>query len=165
MASYFILFATSIYAQSSERRPQLSLSAGSHLDFYQWQGVYGAPFNLQADLLFSGKNSVGLGYTYDAYKGGNTFFSARIRAGNTRHNLSIRYLHYLNEPQKIFSTYLGCSAGVSIWEPLYDSNFILRPTAQFIFGMRLKIYRGLFWMHEFGVGPTYIYQSSLGIRF
>lgn len=162
---YFTLNAMLYCAQDDKQKFLLSLSAGSHLNFYQWQGVYGVPFNFQADLLFSERNSIGIGYVYDSYKGDNTFFSTTIRAGNIRHNLNIRYHHYFGDPQRIFCTYLGGSAGLSIWEPLHDHDFTLRPTAQFVFGMRLKIYKGLFWIHEFGAGPPFLYQSSIGIRF
>ena len=154
------------YCQENDiEEPQkikLSISAGSHLNFYQWQGILNPPINLQADFLLATRHSLGLGWTYDSYVGDNYFFSTRIRPGYTRHNISIRYLYYLRNPEKIFSVYLGCSAGMSIWDNKTED---FRPTTQFLFGMRLKIYKGIFWMHEFGAGPPFLYQSSLGIRF
>lgn len=165
--SIFFLSCLSSLSQSlapKEKKSRLTVSGGAHSNFYQWQGVNHVPINIQTELLFAGKYALGLGYNYDSYKGSDYFFSTKIRPGYARHNISVRFKKYLDDPDKIFVVYTGCSLGISFWQ-MHEKDQSVFPTAQFLFGMKLKIYKGTFWINEFGIGPPYGYQSSIGIQF
>jgi hypothetical protein len=139
------------------------ISAGAHIGFWSKDGQYGIPYNVQADMLMTERFVIGLGYTYDAYKGNPYFFSTRTRPGSFRTNVNIRFYRYFIDPQKVLSLYLGFSGGVSYWTVRFGVDTY--PTSQFLFGLKLKIYKGTFWLTEFAVGPPYMCQSSLGVKF
>lgn len=165
----YISAALSLAAQNTEQVQQgpsgtpVFISAGTHLGFWQYKGVYGIPFNIQGDVLFSKKLSLGLGYVYDEYMGQVNFLNSRIRPGNIRQNVNIRFLNYFRNPDKIFSFYIGCSLGISMWNLHPGTEFY--PSTQFLFGLRLKIFKDFFWLNEFGVGPPFLFQSSVGVKF
>jgi hypothetical protein len=163
-----ILFLTGSFAaaardKNDSLRSRFYVSAGAHLGFWAKDGQNGVPFNFQADVLVTPKLTLGVLYTYDSYKGNPGFFNVRTRPGPVRQNVSIRMCNYFIDPANVFSLYIGCSAGLSVWEVRSGGN--LYPTAQFLFGLKLQVINNIFWLTEFGAGPPYICQSSLGINF
>ncbi|MBL7931862.1 MAG: hypothetical protein JNL60_08170 [Bacteroidia bacterium] len=142
---------------------KISISAGSHLDIWQHKGVDIPPFNFQVDFHLNRKQNLGVSYIQDVYSEESNFFEAKLTPGKVRQNISLRYYYLLNDPEKVFVTYIGCTAGASFWTAVEPVK--TRPTVQFLYGMKIRIFRGFFWQHEFGLISPFVYQSSVGYTF
>lgn len=149
--------------QEEDRLPKASISAGSHLDIWQHKGVEMPPFNFQVDFLLKNRQNIGLSYIQDIYSEESSFFEAKLTPGKVRQNISLRYYYSLNDPKRVFSSYTGCTVGISLWSAAEPVK--ARPTIQFLFGMKIRIYKGVFWQHEFGFISPFVYQSSVGYMF
>lgn len=123
------------------------------------------PYNIHVDKLLPKRNVVGFGYTSDRYP--NAPLSGNGKSW-TRQNIRVRYYRYHGDPDKNFTTYIGCSVGASFWSEKIGSSLFFDnqwwPTAQFLFGVKVKISEALFWQTEVGAGPPYALQTSIGIK-
>jgi|GEM_PF-2593823 len=125
------------------------------------------PYNVHIDKLLKEKYMIGVGYTYDSYSyspSGSTGPDQKTK----RQNFRLRFCKFLSNQEKKFSTYLGVSAGVSYWDlrnKYYSGYNEYWPTAQFLFGMKVKFTDTFFWIMELGAGPPYALQTSVGIKF
>lgn len=129
------------------------------------------PYNVHIDKLFKDKYVLGLGYTYDLYPS-NPFVLSSYSGETHRHNVRVRYYKYLMPQERTVSLYIGMAVGISYWAsnntttPGYIETFEnYLPSAQFIFGIKLKFSETFFWQNELGGGSPYAFQSSLGIKF
>lgn len=169
------LFTLKFFSQEETRTPEknqdydLYISAGLHVGLWNLTGntnlpLENTPYNFHIDKVFSHKYAIGIGYSHDKFEHSPIeFFNAS--AGILRQNIRIRYYNYLTDYDKTFSIYMGLSAGCSIWTSQYSSKNTYWPSAQFLFGMKVKLSDTFFWQTEFAVGPPYACQTSFGIKF
>ncbi len=151
------------YAKESPSK--LFVSGGTHFGVWNILGLMELPHNIQADLLFTKKVVLGIGYSYDRYTR-NPF----ARGSVIRQNIRLRYYSYKNDPEKRYSIFTGVCVGISFWEneindSLLSSEKTKIPTLQFLSGFKLKINNSLFWLNEFAIGAPYSLQSSIGFNF
>lgn len=171
------------HSSARENEYGLYISGGVHLGL--WNLVFNwdeqspvklnfnqIPFNIQVDKLFKGKYVLGIAFSSDEYHGNPlSFYGSVSSLPAGRQNIRIRYFKYLSDPEKIFASYIGLSAGVSVWK-IHAVNYYspgnvnrLWPTAQFLFGFKIKLTETFFSQTEFGVGPPSFCQTSVGIKF
>lgn len=147
----------------------LFISGGLHVGLWNLTGntnlpIENTPYNFHIDKVFRYKYALGIGYSHDKFEHSPLdFFNAS--AGILRQNIRIRYYKYITDYDKTFSIYMGLSAGFSIWTKQYSSENAYWPSAQFLFGMKVKLNDAFFWQTEFAFGPPYACQTSLGINF
>lgn len=126
------------------------------------------PFNIQVDKVFRNNFALGLGYSYDRYQGSPIAMRSK-GSKSEKQNLCVRLYKFIGNPESRFITYIGTALGVSYWTAggngAPEGMQQYWPTAQFLFGMKLKLSESTFWQTEFGAGPPYFCQTSLGIKF
>lgn len=172
----FSLLTFPIFSQEENRASDfnpdydLFISGGVHVGLWNLTGntnlpVENIPYNIHIDKVFKHKYVLGIGYSHDRFERSPIeFYNASI--GILRQNIRIRYYKFMTDYNKTFSIYMGLSAGCSIWTKQYSSSAnTYWPTAQFLFGMKVKLTDTFFWQTELGAGPPYALQTSLGIKF
>ena len=191
----FLLFGISLsfFAQDDgpdlkkEKDLDLYVSMGAHLGFwyllmdeahtghpYKNESAAGStqiPWNIHIDKVFDERYALGLGYSYDKMAG-NPLTTSTSNIPAIRQNLRIRFYRFHRDPEKRFSYYTGASVGISKWEIINGTFYFdeeikqdLWPSAQFLFGTKVKLNDALFWETEFAIGPPYACQTSIGIKF
>jgi hypothetical protein len=164
---------TTLCAQKFYKNPgpskdisRLYFSGGVHAGFWALMGQNEIPYNLQADYRSKRDLFFGLGFTYDRYK-----YSPFESVPSQRFNLRFRFLGFINDQNATVSQYLGGAVGLSYWKldhgsyPDYLKNPEYWPTIQFLYGIKIKFNDDWFLLTEFGLGPPYAAQTSLGFTF
>lgn len=122
------------------------------------------PYNIHIDKVFMHKHAFGVGYSEDKFKYDPTkIFGSYPEA--VRQNFRIRYYKYMMDYEKPVSIYMGLSTGFSIWTSDYSRQNTYWPTAQFLFGVKIKFNDTFFLQTELGAGAPYALQTSLGLKF
>jgi hypothetical protein len=169
-----VLTALKAGAQEKENKNEdynLFISAGFHVGVWaiplqQKISLQQIPYNVHIDKLIKNKYVLGLGYSYDRYPNSPIGYTAHSK-NVSRQNLRIRFYKFLMDQEQTLSLYIGTSVGVSYWDfkATHEGYNRYWPTAQFIFGVKVKLTDTFFWQTELGGGPPYIAQTALGIKF
>ncbi len=143
----------------------LYISGGSHLGFWSLIGQQKIPYNFQIDKSFSEDFTMGIGYTHDEYIQNPTSWTGAFE-NTTRDNLHLRFYHFLSQKKENFRSFVGGAVGFSIWQSEGMNSKVQKyPSAQFIYGFRIKISEHFFNQTEFAIGPPCAFKTSIGINF
>ncbi len=142
-----------------------SISGGSHVGFWSLLGQHQIPYNIQIDKSINENFVIGLGYTNDDYEK-NPLSWAGGYENTIRQNINFRFYNFLPQKRQYFRSFIGGSAGVSLWESnRLNSKPQTFPSAQFIYGFRIKIFENFFNQTEFAIGPPCALKTSFGFNF
>lgn len=168
----FLLISLNLFSQ--ETKPGeikaneglgFSISGGSHVGFWSLLGQQQIPYNIQIDKSMNEDFTIGIGYTHDVYEK-NPISWAGGYENTTRQNIHFRFYNFLPQKKQNFRSFIGGSAGISLWESdRQGSKSQTYPTAQFIYGFRIKIFENLFNQTEFAIGPPCALKTSFGFNF
>jgi hypothetical protein len=166
---FFFLISTQIVCQekfnTKYENNGLFISGGVHLGFWAISGQEKIPYNFQIDKSFGDDYCVGIGYTHDEYIKNPTSWRGGFE-NCSRDNLNIRFYSFFNQKKENFRSFIGGAVGISYWNSEYqNSKNNYYPTAQLIYGFRIKISNMIFNQTEFALGPPSAFKTSIGINF